>query len=1857
MKKTRTVLCILLTLVFFWGLLPALPQNEVQADSDFEWVWPIKNGKLNISSLYGKRKLKDKYDFHWAMDIGKADGRAVIAAHSGTIVDHSNVDKGPRGKYVLIRHDNPKGDNVTYYTRYQHLNSINETVLNSIEKYGKGATIGRGDDIGIMGNTGEVTGVHLHFEMMTNKVENRINPLPKYFNGVSIAYEKLRPGQTAALTLAKQWSDKDRLQRYTTTLCTHNWGDFGACKNAGCSAVFEWDETEELVSATIYRSNPEHGKFKQAYACETQPYKVDKTIPVPYPFKIVAKYKNGWNNTWYKTSTGLFLHEKYVDLATAIYADANVKVSVDLPPSGFTQGTAQRARGTITSTPYKLDRIVVQINKYEGQDIVSTPVYFERTGINSTSYSMTVDDDRAVTYDKLDPGYYCYSVEAWDVESGNSKIKGEHYAFAEERFWVNPKAVSNYTISFHSNGGSGSAPSQTIRAGSSVTLPPALTRHNHTFLGWDTNADASSPRYAAGQIITPSGSMTLYAIWQEILPPDAPTMTSTTVHIGEGRTATVSWNASARADTYTATAYDTAGNAISTNRVSGTMTSLLFPSAGTYTVRVRAENAVGQSEDSAAAVTVTVMAPATVTFADHGDKVWATQTVAYGDSAVAPTAPTREGYRFINWEGDLNNVTADRTITAVYQPIPYTVRFYDCEGNVAKTVTVTYDGDTPGAAVPPEPDVLRVPDGYVFAGWDTSAYLSVTESGIDVHPAVIWGNPNVPIEIEVTGVRTAGTGCWVDYTITNKGSEPQPGRTVIVCRTNFGKFLTKTESGAFYLDPNGTYVGNLYVPLTKVLDGDEVFTTVEAYVVDSYTSLSPIAEPNIYYVRTAEDDWSRWMTEDELAAYAGDKTTVQTKTQYSTRTRQTVDSMAPTYLDWSLESTSTATSDWSNWSSWQDAAVTATEFCEVKTQQALATAAYTQYRYGRYLSTDCSKGTWPHCNEKTAKNLYGGTWTPDYSSWSTTRYSGTFPYASTTTNNSLGNGVYGKNQYGNMRYMWGLYMVGGQKYYWEDSRTVPATYKTQYAYRTRTDVTTYHFYKWTEWTPWSDGTVTATDNMEVSMRTLTRVKQTEPSTEGKYSLSVDLGMPEATGKQAILTVYRVDGASDYTNEYMQQVTLRENGTYDFSFYTLDELSAATGDFTAVLTIEGSDTPLYVGTIEAPKPTYQVTFVDRDGSQIGQTQTVPLGGSAVAPEIPSHEGYTFIGWEYGLSNIRDNMTISARYVPNKHTVVFIDWANYTVSMQTDVPHGSQLMLPEVTAPEGYNFAGWAAPEGCDLDNVNASMVVSAEYEQMRYTVRFLDAEGNVLSEQTVGHGEAAAEPLDGEMPGAPTGMFAAGWNTQDYLCVRQPMDIVPLLYFEDDAAWPELSLEPGIYEGAQTLEIICADTDAVLTYNIATAQDESEGEQDYTGPLTISESATISVTASAPNKNSVTETLEYIIAPAGSTPAAPAAATLEIGEESITIRWDAVAGAAGYIIDKADIFGVQERFMTTETQYVDENVYGINDYTYTVGSYALVGEAGREVFLGSETTCPAVSATFFGTFTAVRSIEIIAPESMLPGDSAQLNAVASPLNAFDQTVTWSVTVGTGSATVSSNGLFTALSEGTVTVHAAARDGGGAVGSREITIAAPAPDAVGLSVGTATAYPGLPANVSVSIEEGSDISMLQFALLYDSTKLALDSCAAGAVMAGKEPTINDTMEGVVYFVWDDVVGLSAGGSILDLTFSVKDGVEEQEVILLIPRAGESEEYEFICMTQQQAAVDCEVLNGKIVIFDVLLGDVNDDYAVNVIDANMIRRSAARLLTLTDRQKLAGDVNGDGAVNVIDANLVRRYAARLITAFPAG
>ena len=62
--------------------------------------------------------------------------------------------------------------------------------------------------------------------------------------------------------------------------------------------------------------------------------------------------------------------------------------------------------------------------------------------------------------------------------------------------------------------------------------------------------------------------------------------------------------------------------------------------------------------------------------------------------------------------------------------------------------------------------------------------------------------------------------------------------------------------------------------------------------------------------------------------------------------------------------------------------------------------------------------------------------------------------------------------------------------------------------------------------------------------------------------------------------------------------------------------------------------------------------------------------------------------------------------------------------------------------------------------------------------------------------------------------------------------------------------------------------------------------------------------------------------------------------------------------------------------------------------------------------------------------------------------------------------------------------------------------------------------------------------------------------------------------------------------------------------------------------------------------------MVGDVNGDGVISIMDSTEIQKYLADLTTLTDTQLKAGDVNGDGMVSVIDATDIQKYLSDLIT-----
>ncbi len=138
-----------------------IPKSARRGTGSF--VWPA-SGK--ITSLFNQivcsRMLGCKP--HKGLDIANVPGTPVVASDSGYVM-FAGWDKSGYGKLVVINHGNG------FVTFYAHMSAIFVR---------KGQSVAKGQRIGSIGSTGNVTGPHLHFELRYRGIHrNPIGFLPQ----------------------------------------------------------------------------------------------------------------------------------------------------------------------------------------------------------------------------------------------------------------------------------------------------------------------------------------------------------------------------------------------------------------------------------------------------------------------------------------------------------------------------------------------------------------------------------------------------------------------------------------------------------------------------------------------------------------------------------------------------------------------------------------------------------------------------------------------------------------------------------------------------------------------------------------------------------------------------------------------------------------------------------------------------------------------------------------------------------------------------------------------------------------------------------------------------------------------------------------------------------------------------------------------------------------------------------------------------------------------------------------------------------------------------------------------------------------------------------------------------------------------------------------------------------------------------------------------------------------------------------------------------------------------------------------------------------------------------------------------
>ena len=141
-----------------------------ETDPQVDFIWPVTG---RISSIFGLRRFFNEQERrpHSGLDIAASEGTPIKAAASGTVLDAGDFFFS--GNMIYIDH----GQGII--SLYAHLSKI------SVKP---GDEVRQGDIIGEVGQTGRVTGPHLHFAVFANQaLIDPIFMLPKGGNPAATA--------------------------------------------------------------------------------------------------------------------------------------------------------------------------------------------------------------------------------------------------------------------------------------------------------------------------------------------------------------------------------------------------------------------------------------------------------------------------------------------------------------------------------------------------------------------------------------------------------------------------------------------------------------------------------------------------------------------------------------------------------------------------------------------------------------------------------------------------------------------------------------------------------------------------------------------------------------------------------------------------------------------------------------------------------------------------------------------------------------------------------------------------------------------------------------------------------------------------------------------------------------------------------------------------------------------------------------------------------------------------------------------------------------------------------------------------------------------------------------------------------------------------------------------------------------------------------------------------------------------------------------------------------------------------------------------------------------------------------------
>ena len=222
----------------------------------------------------------------------------------------------------------------------------------------------------------------------------------------------------------------------------------------------------------------------------------------------------------------------------------------------------------------------------------------------------------------------------------------------------------------------------------------------------------------------------------------------------------------------------------------------------------------------------------------------------------------------------------------------------------------------------------------------------------------------------------------------------------------------------------------------------------------------------------------------------------------------------------------------------------------------------------------------------------------------------------------------------------------------------------------------------------SDGSFTMNAGSIVGCSTPNRLTTGEAFHGGIYAFG-PMANGDTTGVitlTGVIVTYK-DGDSEYAKQVLPSGTLATRpdapaATPDYTFGGWNKADGTAWDYASDKVTD--NITLYA---KWTANTYTITFDTAGGSEIAPI-TQDYGTVITAPEAPTREGYTFIGWDRDIPEIMpaENMTVTAQWEINQYTITFDTNGGSEIAPITQ-DYGTQITTPEAPTREGYTFIGW------------------------------------------------------------------------------------------------------------------------------------------------------------------------------------------------------------------------------------------------------------------------------------------------------------------------------------------------------------------------------------------------------------------------------------------------------------------------------------------------------------------------------------------------------------------------------------------